>query len=80
MVKGDRIVKHAKVVGWRAVEKMAEQWEPTAAVTEVEPQLWHVFANGLPIGVIGKEPWTENEIERRAIALFETNRDPGDEA
>ena len=62
-------MKSAVVVGWGAVEQTAASWNPLATVREIEPRLWVVEVDGSPIGVIGKPPWTPEEIARRAAAL-----------
>jgi len=61
-----RVPKSALVGGWGAVEWQATAWSPTATVEEIEPRLWLV-TDGIPIGMIGKAPWTVEEVERRAV-------------
>lgn len=65
-------MKSALVCGWGAVERTSTTWHPEARVVEVEVRLWHVFVGDVPIGVIGKEPWTREELARRAAALDPT--------
>ena len=64
--------RSALVCGWGAVEKTAASWHPDATITEIEPRLWRVEVGGIPIGMIGKEPWTAEEIGRRAVNVSST--------
>lgn len=63
-------VQAAKVGGWGAVERKAQSWQNRAVCEEVQPKLWVVRVDGLPIGVIGKDPWCEAEVVRWA-KMFE---------
>jgi len=65
--------KAAIVFGWGAVERLAKQWHADAVVEEIEPRLWRVSVNGSPIGMIGKEPWTKAEVQRRNEAVLYTD-------
>ena len=59
----------ALVCGYGWVEKTARSWDPAAVVEEIEPRLWVARVAGRPIGIIGKEPWSQEELARRAAAL-----------
>lgn len=59
-------MRSALVSGWGAVERTAATWHPEATCVEVEPRLWRVMLAGRVIGVIGKAPWTREELQRRA--------------
>ena len=59
----------ALVGGWGAVEKTAAKWQDGSEAVEVEPRLWHVRHGNRVIGVVGKAPWTIEELRRRAATL-----------
>jgi len=62
--------KHAKVFGWGAVERKAAEWSAEPHIEEIEPRLWVVRGpDGTYVGVVGKDPWVPEEIQRRAEAL-----------
>jgi len=63
--------QYAIVCGWGAVEKQASAWDARATVREVEPRLWEARGpDGSLLGYIAKEPWTSEELARRAYALL----------
>jgi hypothetical protein len=59
-------LRSALVFGYGAVEKTALTWYTTARVVEVKIRLWVVSDGGVPIGVIGKDPWTREGIDAYA--------------
>lgn len=63
--------RSALVFGWGAVERLAATWHAEAICQEVEPRLWHVHTPGGEfLGVIGKEPWSREELQRRAASVM----------
>ncbi len=63
-------MKSAIIFGWDGVEHLAAQWAKGATVEEVEPRLWIVRdPSGATLGVIAKNPWSAEEVERRAQLL-----------
>ena len=63
----DKETRSAIVYGWGAVEKQAAAWDARATVREVEPRLWEARGpDGALLGYIAKEPWTHEELARRA--------------